>query len=121
MDLPSVSWSLLNLIFISIDLIFMLILLIVFYMNRSGDHGSQKRLWSLLATTVLALLAVALFLLTENQALPMALINQFTIWHIIITTMVVIFSASSLTHQTQIKSEEMKPSSGSLRNLIFNR
>ena len=110
------SWALLNLILSIVGVLAALILAIMYFVHRKVEKEEEeqkqpyrdvenrdkeayetkkKRLWPRIIAAVLAVLAVILFLLTEDVTLPMTFTDQWTIWHVIILIVLVIFAIVS--------------------------
>jgi len=89
---PLGHWALLNLILALIGIISAILLLVTFLTRRSKKEEdndgkitrkNKRFLWRLI-NIIAGILAVILFLLTENMTLPMAIVDSWTIYHVII-------------------------------------
>lgn len=82
------EWALLNLVLVSLSVIIALALLVAWALmpSRGKDalvdkKSAGKRIIAWTAIDVLAVVGIALFLMTENMSLNMVLIDKFTIFH----------------------------------------
>jgi len=58
----------------------------------SSNETRKKRLWPRILSAVLAIAAIVLFFLTEDMTLPWIWTDQWTIWHIVIFVLLVVFA-----------------------------
>ena len=99
----SASWALLNLILTIVTGLIMISLMITYFTKRREDEeqeGKEEKVKKYLAlrliTIAAAVVAIILFVLTQNMALPMIFIDQWTIWHVIITAATLMLAAFSM-------------------------
>ena len=97
------AWALLNLILTVVTGLIMIALLVTYFAKRREDdenYGEEekvkKHLGLRLITVAATVIAVILFVLTQNMTLPMILIDQWTILHVIITAAAVLLAMASM-------------------------
>ena len=97
------AWALLNLILTVVTGLIMIALMVTYFMKRKEDEEQEdkeekvkKHLPLRLITIAATVVAIILFILTENMALPMVFIDQWTIWHVVITAATVVLAALSM-------------------------
>jgi len=79
----------------------MLLLFITYFMKRREDDEPdynvqvKKHLGFRIVTIVTTVVAIILFLLTENMSLPMRLVDSYTLWHIVLAVVTLIFAVLS--------------------------
>ena len=105
------SWALLNLILTVLGVLAALVLLVMFFINRKIEIDEEqrrssayvrrntitgetrkKRLWPRIVSALFAVGAILLFIFTEDMTLPMVLTDQYTIPHIILLTLLLVFA-----------------------------
>ena len=99
----SASWALLNLILTIVTGLIMIALMITFFTKRKEDdeqEGKEEKIKKYLAlrliTIAATVVAIILFVLTQNMALPMIFIDKWTIYHVIITAATLMLAALSM-------------------------
>jgi fimbrial isopeptide formation D2 family protein/uncharacterized repeat protein (TIGR02543 family) len=86
------SWALINLILTILGTLASLGMIIAYFFNRKEDEEDEdgedrvrtKRLWIRIINVIFAIVAIIIFILTEDIRLPMVLFDWWTILHIII-------------------------------------
>ena len=98
------AWALLNLILTIVTAIIMAALLITYFSKRKDEHEDdpyyeeekvKKHLLVRLITVAATAIAIILFVMTQNMSLPMGFIDQWTIWHVVITAASVVLAVFS--------------------------
>lgn len=121
------SWSLFNLLLTIAGIIIAVALLVLYLIlclvNRKNSKAAQqlqctiatpqetpsfddkcvKRLWPRIVSAILAIGAIALFLLTQNIRASMVFSDQWAIWHVIIIAVLGLFAFIS---SFKVKSKE---------------
>jgi len=95
---------LLNLLLTIVTGIIMLLLLVTYFQKRKGeehekdpdyDQKVKKHLPFRLITIATTVVAIILFILTENMSLPMGIADNYTLWHVVIAAVTVVFAILS--------------------------
>ena len=96
------AWALLNLILTIVTGLIMVALMVTYFTKRREDEEQEdseekvkKHLALRLITIAATAIAVILFVLTQNITLPMIFIDQWTIWHVVITAAAVVLAMLS--------------------------
>ena len=101
------AWALLNLILTIVTVIIMLLLLITYFVKKKDDREDEydydqeseqkvrKHLVFRLLTIATTVVAIILFIMTEDMSLPMGLYDNWTIWHVVITAVTVLLAILS--------------------------
>jgi uncharacterized repeat protein (TIGR02543 family) len=99
----SAAWALINLLLTIVTGIIMLMLLITYFVNRRKEEEdsdyeySVKKRWPLRMLTIMTtIIAVILFVFTEDMRLPMIFTDQYTLWHIVITAATLLLAILSV-------------------------
>ncbi|MDR0851724.1 MAG: hypothetical protein LBN36_04455 [Clostridiales Family XIII bacterium] len=78
------AWALLNLIATILTALLIFILWAVYFSTRRGNGAKRKRLVSGVIAIVVAVIAIAVFILTEDMTLPMRFTDKYTLWMLLI-------------------------------------
>lgn len=84
------SWALINLIASILTVITMMITILGKLKKEEEDEETNeenkfsRRRWTKVASVLVSVISVVLFILTENMRLPMTMIDRYTIWMIIL-------------------------------------
>jgi len=99
------AWALLNLILTIVTGLIMAALLVSYFGKRKDEDEEddpdrdeekvKKYLGLRLLTIAATAIAVILFILTQDMRLPMMFVDQWTIWHVVITAVTVILAIFS--------------------------
>ena len=132
-------WALLNLILTILGILVALILLAMYLVNRKSEKEntqnqryntarnqaaytsydkSAKRLWPRIVSAVAAVVAIVLFILTEDMTLPMVFTDKWTIYHIVI---IVILALFAIVAAVKVKSDEQKDNQAKVQNAALNQ
>jgi H+/Cl- antiporter ClcA len=75
--------------------------------NKEEQKGNKKAsLWPCFIATVLAIAAIVLFVLTSDVTLRMELVDSWTIWHLVICAVSVVFMAIGVARAKSNKGVE---------------
>ena len=95
------AWHLLNLMLTILTGLIMVALFVTFFFKRKDENEDdpdydeekvKKHLWARLITIITTVVAIVLFVLTQDMSLPMAWTDQYTVWHIVIAAATVVLA-----------------------------
>jgi uncharacterized repeat protein (TIGR02543 family) len=99
------SWALINLLLTLATLVLMLLMLAMYFMGRSNDaERINRHLAMRLLTIVIAAAAIMLFVLTQDLSASMTMVDGFTLWHVGILAVQIIFAM--LARKSFVSEEE---------------
>jgi amino acid transporter len=90
---PLENWALFNLLLTIITGIIMAALLITWFTKRKEDEdadGINKRPLYRIVSIVATIVAIVIFVLTENMSLPMILTDSYTVYHLLIAAVQIV-------------------------------
>ena len=110
------AWHLLNLILTILTGLIMVALFVTFFLKRKDENEDdpdydeekvKKHLWARLITIATTVVAIILFVLTQDMSLPMAMTDEYTVWHVIIAAATVVLAIlSKKTYEEQELDED---------------
>jgi len=115
------AWALVNMVLTAICSLLSLFWLVGFFVGHTDEDANEdgstttrrKRAWWRVANSVLAVLAISVFLLTEDMRMPMRLIDLWTILHVIILILQVVFAVVFSRRKERKSGDAYKVYSGS--------
>jgi len=96
-----VYWALLNLILTIVTGLVMVMLLATYFFKRKDENEDdpnydeekvKKHLGLRLITVAATVIAIILFILTQDMTLPMGMTDQWTIWHVVIAVAAIVLA-----------------------------
>jgi uncharacterized membrane protein len=73
----------------------MVVLFAAYFARRREDEETEKHLGVRLLSVAATVVAIILFLLTEDLSLPLVLTDKWTLWHIVITIVTILLAVFS--------------------------